>query len=331
MDTTNLRAFATKNKFCLCFGLLDFNIREFPESFYIGEGVDTEAFMKLLDKYNMTEYYSLLLAIFWSQDAFKIHCEELENFIRKKKELTEALILLLEIKEHGTQLTLQTYSDPVNISNKDIIENIIKVLIEDFMKNDFDLTALTTEETLEEIKSEKDKEWVDQWKKEQSESYSLDPMPTEKEGVAKKNQMIEDYAASHSIKREINVKYLKTLNEKLKIKKQAGAPTINLYLVFEIKHLSYLKRINRFLNQNKIEDIEEYPLNNDDCRFIHDCLKFFKIIEVKSIQTSNTTTPEKYIRVLLRQTKLKNWNSSFKMIRENINELRAFKYSLKGR
>ena len=333
MNISNLRAFGTKNKFCLCFGILDEEVREMPETFYSEKGIDIEAFRKLLNQYGMDEYFGLLLAIFWSQDIFKTHFEELENYIQKEKEhlitLTEALIMLLtEIKGPNPTLRLQTSKVLVIIPNKNIIESIINGLIEDFKKEDFDLNHLTIEEAIEEIKIKKDQDWINQWIKEQSLIDSIFPMPTEKDLVAKKQQMTKDYSASHFIKREITLEYLKTLYKKLIITKPAGAPTKNLYLVIEVKYLSYLKRINRFLDQDEIEDIEKCHIEDEDLRFIHECLVFFKRIDVKSSKELNTSTPEKYFRTILHQTKHKSWDSSFRVICENINDLRTLKYSI---
>ena len=63
------------------------------------------------------------------------------------------------------------------------------------------------------------------------------------------------------------------------------------------------RKIDKFLSSSsQIIDIDEIPLTNKDCLFIHDCLAFFGLIEDYSKNKLNTTTPEKYIRTLLRQS-----------------------------
>ena len=84
-------------------------------------------------------------------------------------------------------------------------------------------------------------------------------------------------------------------------KNKLGAKSKNTFIADYGWHLAWLKRIDKFLNQNEILDFVKFPFKNEDYRFIHDCLSFFGMIEDKS-KNSNNSTPEKYIRTLLKQT-----------------------------
>jgi len=94
------------------------------------------------------------------------------------------------------------------------------------------------------------------------------------------------------------VKLLQSYYDKFQIK--PGAKSKNTLIADYGWHLAWLKKIDRFLNQNVISDFAKFPFNNEDYRFIHDCLAFFGMIEDKS-KNSNNSTPEKYIRTLLKQ------------------------------
>jgi len=76
---------------------------------------------------------------------------------------------------------------------------------------------------------------------------------------------------------------------------------------------------------DEIEYLENVKLINNDCRFIHDCLVFFKIIEDKS-KTLTKSLPENYIRALLKQKKQDEFDDDINRAKnKRINDLRNSK------
>ena len=77
--------------------------------------------------------------------------------------------------------------------------------------------------------------------------------------------------------------------------------------------------------KDEIEYLENVKLTNNDCRFLHDCLVFFNIIEDKS-NTLTKSLPENYIRGLLKQKKQDEYEDDINISKNlRINYLRTNK------
>jgi hypothetical protein len=150
MDTSNLRAFGTKNKFCLCYGIHDLNIKTAPESFYSQKGIDVQAFKRLVLKTEFEEYSDLLLAKYWMSRESKgseksIEISIIEN-TKMLKEITGTLITLLSNSTKRATITFQKSHGIVETKNIKIIDVIIRALKELLLENPITISRLSTEE-----------------------------------------------------------------------------------------------------------------------------------------------------------------------------------------
>jgi hypothetical protein len=113
---------------------------------------------------------------------------------------------------------------------------------------------------------------------------------------------IERYADTHFKTIDIDLESLIQKYELLKKPTKKGAKTKNSGIAFLANKLLFLKRIDNFLIDEKIENISEMPLTNQECRFIHDCLACFNFIEDKNLNYSKTL-PQNFIKSILREFK----------------------------
>ena len=114
--------------------------------------------------------------------------------------------------------------------------------------------------------------------------------------------MINSYCEEHFSERPITLQFLYHQCDMITVskkKKKAGAKPKNDSVASLAERLSYLIRLNRFLNQNEVNDISKFSISNKDCRLIHDYLVIFKLIPNQRERNNTTTTPENYIKALI--------------------------------
>lgn len=327
----------TITKFCACFGYSkhDFVRREKPdESTYYLQGMNIAALKKMLIKNDMEEYINEL-SFYWyvlkcnAKHAQKSKSKEIvmtpAALKEYEKDLTETLIHLLSNESgENTSITFQKSRNSLTKANNNMLKAVIDALINEYDKFNFNETELTFEEAEDEIKKQCDMNWlmkyVDDMLRDNPELLDFDyeeynfisdfEMGFE---ICFNDQMVEIYAIEHYTKRDVTLDFLKNNFDIItkSYKKKAGAKPKNNFLVNVATNLSYLKRVDRFIqNKDNIRDINLVKLTNKDCRFIHDCLVFFGLIKDYSLKEFTTTTPEKYIYTLLNQQKQNIWNKT---------------------
>lgn len=316
-------------KFCACFGfsMPDFQRRKKQdENIYIEMGLNVPAFIKMLIKNDMEEYTELLLLYWHMQTIYstklsKPNIQTLDSTIMTSSEycvdLTKTLIFLLDEKEgKNTSITFQKSRNSITTREKYTFEIIKKALINEYKIRNFNLTNITFEEAKDELLFKFDVEWiVDNI----NEILSLNPQIKSEfeieDEITESNYheifdylyddyMVEKYADEHYTAQDITLEFLNNKLEALipQTKKKVGAKPKNSHIAVIAKRLSYLKRIDRFIENKNAIDIDIIKLTNKDYRFIHDFLAFLNLIEDYSIKENTTTTPEKYIYTLLKQT-----------------------------
>ena len=314
-------------KFCVCTGYKqnDFISMERPdESEYNELGMNINAFKKMLIKYDMEDYTEELI-FYWykilksndkeQQLKVQLYKQKKEIYFDFQKELTETLIFLLD-EDAGTNLSIsfQKSRNSITKYNSVVINNIINSLKKDYDKHNFNEEELTYDEAEAEIRNNSDNEWVYDYIK-RIITYNPEIYPFEDNESIENfdyfnaiqffldENMIKLYANEHYTKREVTLDLLKANNTKIfKNKKKVGAKTKNELILIIGTNLSFLKRIDKYLiSVENLMNIESIKLTNNDCRFIHDCLVFFNLIEDYSNKTHTKTTPEKYIYTTLNQ------------------------------
>ncbi len=320
-------------KFTECFGmhikLVNYEAKN--ESFFVEKGIDVSAFKRLMIKNDMDEYTFILLAYFIERyfkfnikDSMIKYNEKLDEEETKRKheiELTQLLLFLLS-KNYGeyTSITFQKSRNSLTISNQLISKSIIDGLIHEFKCNGYNKVNLSYDEA--KVMMATDDEWAKGLFCEVNYGSDDDPNIVEVEFA----EAIEYFASNTTKEVEVDLDYLTCKYEILnRNKKKKGAKIKKYHTAILCEDLSLLKRIERYLNQSEIEFIDDIKITNDDCRFIHDCLVFFNIIEDKST-TLTKSLPENYIRGLLKQKKQDEFDIDLNHFRRlRINDLRNSK------
>jgi hypothetical protein len=340
----------TITKFCTCFGYSkhDFERRLKPEeSVYLEMGMNVSAFKKMLIKNDMEDYTNELLYYWYIQllnakhktiSKIQTSSEVMKNRNEHEKDLTEMLIFLLtDSDEADTSITFQRSRNSLTKVNKAILKSVIGCLLDEYDKNNFNEEELTFEEAAEEINNKCDESWIKDYMKViisgnpslfsfDLDDYKYGDFFDEAFEICYDDQMVEIYANEHYTKHEITLEYLnyKLTDVRRKTKKKVGAKPKNEHIAIIGSNLSYLKRIDRFIeNSENLKDINLIKLTNKDYRFIHDFLVFLNLIEDYSIKENTTTTPEKYIHTTLSQNKSLGMikNRSSKYMYESISHL----------
>ena len=301
-------------KFTECFGIRqDFILKEnITESDFAAKGIDVDAFNRFLIKYDMDQYAFYLLYYF-TETIFQnnnydlqelIFDHEMDNEQKKQYEidLTKALLFLFSDKSTAnTSITISKSINNITIKNEKIIKDVANQLYVEFKKHDFHKVPLTYEEAKAEmLLNEKFKNSV--YRKINNGS------PEEPDIIEVEFDVAIDHYAENSMKEmEITVDFLNNKLKNLTKKgKKKGAKIKNSRLADICEDLSFLKRIDKYLNQTETEYICDIPLTNDDCRFIYGCLVFFNITEYNTT-TITKTLHENYIRTILKQKKRESW------------------------
>ena len=267
---------------------------------------------RLLIKTDLEQYTSFLYSYGLFNKLYKDQLFSLDNlegfeitYAKEEKELLELLIFLLSDTDSDIAFRLKRgdkTADSFSFSNDKIKFGFIEMIKNQYVNSDFNEENLTPAEAEDEIHNMYDKEWIQLYiEKSLAEAdervfYPQITTFSDIEGFLD-DDMINEYAYEHFTKREITLDYLKAKLDQYNNKyvTKAGAKPKNDDLSRAKELLSYLIRLNRFLNQNECNDIEVFPIQNKDCILIYDYLLFFDLIDDLSSNT-NTTKPHNKIR-----------------------------------
>lgn len=235
-----------------------------------------------------------------------------EAKLYQSKELIETLIFLFENKNSNTSMTLKSgklKNNNLKTSNKDISDALMEGLITKLIERNLNTDLLSYEDAKYEILNLKDIDWIKNWiekyiiendlRNQVSKEFSIN-INNPSEYID--NDMINSYCEEHFSERPITLQFLYHQCDMITVskkKKKAGAKPKNDSLASLAERLSYLIRLNRFLNQNEVNDISKFSISNKDCRLIHDYLVIFQLIPNQRERNNTTTTPENYIKALI--------------------------------
>lgn len=232
-------------------------------------------------------------------------------------ELIELLIFLFIENANGIKSTFKSnkYKKSINSNSPFITSLIIEALIKEYENRKYNLVNLSFEEARDEIENLIDKYWIRNYIERISDIFQPnlyddiffvdgydEPMDLEATEYYMDDNMIEEYAEDHYKQSDVNLELLIEKRDKIKsrIIKTPGAKPKNDHIAKLAERLSYLIRLDRFLSQNNCDDIITFPIKNEDCRQIHNYLAFFQLIEDQRTKTNTTTSPENYIKALIR-------------------------------
>lgn len=249
---------------------------------------------------------------------------EIDVTSRKKRaddlELTNLLIFLLEEIENGINVNFKSnlLNKNFNTKNDFLLKSIIDALKNEYVTRKLNEVNINDEEAELELLASEDRYWVRDYMSRfpnihyiheggcfYFEEYDI---YTDEEDIQEyiTTDMIEDYADEHYKFADITLDLLKEKQIELssKLKKNVGAKAKNDNIADIAECLSYLIRLNRFFYQNSCNDITKFPLSNQDCRLIHDVLVFFGLISDQKEKTNTTTTPENYIKAIIKNYRI---------------------------
>lgn len=302
-------------KFTECFGMdsLFLNIENSQESYYIEKGINVEAFKKIMYKYDMEEYTIILLCYF-SVIYFSKSNEGFENIYfeidtdweadrQLELDLTKALLFLYSDKSiDNTSITINKSRSSITIQNNTIVKHLANEIFLKYRSKGYNRINRTYEEAKKLMLA--DENWSKKVYHEVNIGTEINPIIVQQEN----EEEISMFAAMFTKEVVLNKDNLKARLKYLTSKygKKRGAKVKNTGLACLCENLSFLKRIDRYINQSEIEHICNIQLTNEDCRFIYSCLIFFNIIEDNS-KFRSKTLPENYIRSVLKQKKMDAW------------------------
>lgn len=242
--------------------------------------INREAFRDFLVKYDLQSYTDLLI----DYQMGWCYMEEILKEKREKRDNIEKKILPHSIKvarilkmflskeiRHTNDLKI-TVSDlyKIDIDDPELLNQFKDIFLKEFKRLGLNETELTIEEAKEEVE-----DFV--------ESTYFEEYGCTAEEILSDPYYLEKYRQDHCRSREVSLELVNNTVSELelrqnRLKGRFGAKIKNLAKGELAKRLSYLQRINQFLNQNEYVSIKEYPLTNKSCRFGYEYLEFWKLL-----------------------------------------------------
>jgi len=189
-----------------------------------------------------------------------------------------------------------TKTEKIDFAYKDLFDQLKVRFIKEFERLGLNNTELSTEEAKEEIENGGDWEWYE------DHAYEADLLPSDPWAV-------ERYRLDHYRPREISLEIVNRAIAEIEMiqdrsKRGVGAKVKNLAIGELAKRLSYLHRIQLFLNNNEYSSINNYPLSNKTCRFIYEYFDFWGLLnkDVKFVEEDKEKRAN-YIKSLIRINK----------------------------
>jgi hypothetical protein len=235
----------------------------------------------------------------------------------------EELVLSLKELLSGGKLNSAITNIPKThtIKNEKVINvlftSAINSLSNEIQKLGLNRFPIANEEAVEAINNHTDVEWIKNWMESAGyidpdyESFTLENFDDYiyniirsdiAEGQTKMmDNLISEYAYHHP---EVVLPDIESIDRiLLRIREQKskkGRKQETEILKFIAYTLSCLKRLDRYLEDQKIDTINEVPITNEDCRFIHDVMAFFGLINDYTDHPKYLKNLEKHIRKMLK-------------------------------
>lgn len=281
-----------------------------------------QEFNKIMIKHDMDEYSDLLFNYFINiliinslnaKNTINMDSQENDEFCL---DLLKSLHFLTNHpKEKTISINISKSTDKYSITNERLIfesENYLQKLYKNYFK-----TMYSIEELDEELLDKKNKEWITIWVKhneiqgldsndalyekiEEGKTYYSNLSNEHLSGKEIRENIKNDFRMSHSKVKELNIENIKDLIVEFenRLAKKQGADVKNQHLTILAYELSDLWRINKFLNDKNITEIDQIGATNKQYRFIYNFLDFWGFIYDKDKKTS---PHENYISSIIRQ------------------------------
>jgi hypothetical protein len=272
--------------------------------------INIEAHRDILVKYDLQQYNNLLveyqLKWFYRKDIIGQHLSWLDKNDKEELpyriEISKILKMFLSkdiANSHNLEVIIAG-SHKIYLSNNMLFNQFREVFIKEFERLALNETEYTTEEALEEIKEFTDTDWF----------YDYGPVDCCDGLNINSNliteELINDYKSTHYKQREISLELVNHVIEDLELyvhggQGKVGAKIKNLSIGELAKRLSYLHKLEDFLNQTKYISIEDFPLSNETCRLIYEYFDFWGLLyHTVKFSKSEKGKRANYIRSMIR-------------------------------
>jgi len=215
-----------------------------------------------------------------------------------KEQLVNAFKIIF-LKDQVSSIKIKK-SKTYTIENKNIIDIILSSAIfsvwDEIIFLELNKFSLSHKEAIEEINNQKDVDWIKDWMDSMGyvdpnykdfslgkfDNYyeSLNMMPIIG-GVKDKIQrnLISEYAYDHPHELPMELQTIDRILDRIKSEKPtAGRKEDTADLKFLAYELSVLLRVDRYLESENIETIDNIPFLKEDKKLIHDVMAFFGLI-----------------------------------------------------
>lgn len=301
--------------------------------------VSHDRFKKYKLKYNIKNFHEKLIPHQmeeFSEPLFlymifqlKIHEGNKNNllgyFITRRQSLIfqeELVVSLKELLSGGKlDIVITNLPKPHIIKNKEVkdilFNSAIKSLFNEIEKLGLNSFPITHEEAVEAINNHTDVEWIRDWMESSGyidpdyESFTLNNFNNYIHNIIKsdivggqskmRDNLISEYASDHPEEVLPDIEGIDRILLRIREEKsKKGRKQETEVLKFLAYTLSCLKRLDRYLEDQKFDTINEVPITNEDCRFIHDVMAFFGLIKDYTTHTKYLKSLEKRIRKMLK-------------------------------
>jgi len=290
------------------------------------EGFDLQRFMKLVVDNEMKGFSKLLFGYmkFQSeQSAFVVKDSAVWIKLQKKqlrqREIKAELVNFFEklfTKGKLSTIHFKMSKDSAFITDRELIEIITDRLKEEFIKREYNITPLTIPEVEKIYNGKEDEDWFDGWKKDleyydnNGNLVSVDDFEEGKKYYSPEYDQYHDkshalqeiffgYAQAHPFKRQIDLQLINMLKPELIEKKEAGRDEMNSRITRIAFALADLDRIEAYLTNPGLTDIDSIKVKNSTGRFIYDLLVMFGMIPHKPEKFNKDYKPHNYAKGLL--------------------------------
>lgn len=309
--------------FDLCMGKLKILYGSFQTD---NTSFDHESLKDLLIKHDLKSYISHFVTYqktwFNRQKSMNMVIALYNDFYDKKipHKIKVAKILKLILsskasKKSNLEITFAGLIDKIQIEDPNLTDQISNIIIKEFENLELNETPLDREEALKEILEYEDIEWLFEY----SDFGFFDGYRVYPDLITEEH--LDYYIETHYKPREITLDLVNNVINELeggyKIKRGVvGAKIKNLNIGELARRLSYIHRIDLFLNQDEYSSIKKFPLANDTCRFIYDYFELWGLLydHVKFPKTEGEKRAN-YIKSLIRNNEKIVNNGTIEMVK----------------
>lgn len=227
-----------------------------------------------------------------------------ENLTRQIEQ-TEALIPFFSAKNNSLKINISTSTEKGVLLDEKLVAIVRDSLLTTYKEKEYNKRNLTFEEAKNEIEAGVNSQWLDNYKNRWLVRQTLRYRAFEVDDA-----LVEKYAEEHYKEEEVTLEHLVDRLGFLK-GSMKGAPAINDKLAQLAEKISYLIRFENFLKDEKCDDIENFTMTNEHCRFIFSCLSFFELLDKNNAQTVPPDKTHNYIRTTIKQYQEKRKNKYY--------------------